>query len=76
MENVCGSERKVCVQCLWRVCVRVKGEHTEVCVSVRVQEKKSTQKKQLNAECVPPQAASEWEREREQGMREKKTFKP
>ena len=45
MENVCGSERKVCVQCLWRVCVRVKGEHTEVCVSMRVQGKKSTWEK-------------------------------
>jgi hypothetical protein len=36
--------------------VTVKGECTEVCRNVRVQEKQSAQE---NAECVQPQASSE-----------------
>lgn len=51
----------VCEVCVKSI-VRVKGEHIEVCRSVGVQKKKSTQEKsrvQENIECVQPQAARE-----------------
>ena len=43
-ESACGL-CEICERCVWRVCVTVKGEHTEVCMSVRVQEKKKAQEK-------------------------------
>ena len=66
----CVWVKEECMWCVWerwvwRVYVRVKGEHTEVCMSVRVQERKSAQEKggvHKRMQCVQPQAASEWER--------------
>ena len=57
------------------MCVRVKGEHTEVCMSVRVQEKKSTQEKsrehrRMQSVCSLKLRVSD--REREQRVREKR----
>ena len=69
----------MCAMLVEGVCESKRGTHRGVCERESSRKEKHTEEKQntqLNAECVPPQAASEWEREREQGMREKKTFKP
>ena len=42
---VCVSERRVCVRYVWRVYMRVKAEHREVCISMIIYKKKSTQEK-------------------------------
>ena len=57
------------------MCVRVKGEHIEVCMSVRVQEKnhiqeKSREHKRMQSVCSLKLRVNE--RERQQRMREKR----
>ena len=59
------------------VCVKVKGEPTEVCVRVRVQEKKSTQEKsrehkRMQSVCSLKLRANELERKRAENEREKR----
>ena len=80
MESVCVSERRVHVVCVWDVCemcVRVKGEHTEVCMSVRVQEKnhiqeKSREHKRMQSVCSLKLRANEQERKRAENEREER----
>ena len=90
MENVCVSERRVhvvCVRCVCTVCERVKGERREMCMSIRVQGKRSTQEKsrEHRRECRVCAASScermseeeekrEREREREQKMRKRESL--
>ena len=62
----------ICVKC-----VRVKGECTEVCMSVRVQEKKSTQEKsredrRMQSVCSLKLRAYEPERKRAEDEREER----
>jgi hypothetical protein len=57
------------------MCVRVKGEHTEVCMSVRAQEKESVQEKIEFKECrvcAASSCKSVSKREREQKMRKER----
>ena len=64
----------VCEMCGKYMCERVKGECTEVCVSMRVQEKKSTQEKsrehkRMQSVCSLKLRANELERKRAESER-------
>ena len=63
-------EREMCEECVW-----VKEECTEVCMSVRIQEKKRAQEKSRvhrRMQSVQLQVVSEWARERAENEREER----